>query len=168
MIVEVAPGMDIEWLTDIALKHDAIRPGNLVVERQFGYLEFHAARSGLGPVRGDGDTGSGRRCGGRRPCRRRSWHRASSTGSTPTIPFWSTGTSRAACCCLGDTLFILEMTPSANALLAANEAEKAADVKLGRLPLHGRRGTALHGRHGVEWCAPAAEAATAALGAGGA
>ena len=45
MVIEVAPGMDIEWLTDIALKHDNVKPGNLVVERQFGYLEFHGQSS---------------------------------------------------------------------------------------------------------------------------
>ena len=42
LVIEVAPGMDIEWLTDVALKHDDVKPGNLVVERQFGYLEFHS------------------------------------------------------------------------------------------------------------------------------
>ncbi len=42
LTVEVAPGMDVEWLTDVALKHDDVKPGVLVVERQFGYLEFHS------------------------------------------------------------------------------------------------------------------------------
>jgi hypothetical protein len=42
LVIEVAPGMDIEWLTDVALKHADVKPGNLVVERQFGYLEFHS------------------------------------------------------------------------------------------------------------------------------
>ena len=56
-IIEVAPGLDIEPLTDVALKHADVSGGMLVVERQFGYLEFHsrstssvkaAARSGAG------------------------------------------------------------------------------------------------------------------------
>src|SRR4029078_7943169 len=40
-IIEVAPGLDIEGITDIALKHADVKAGILVVERQFGYLEFH-------------------------------------------------------------------------------------------------------------------------------
>ena len=40
-IIEVAPGLDIEPLTDVALKHAGVAAGVLVVERQFGYLEIH-------------------------------------------------------------------------------------------------------------------------------
>ena len=42
-IIEVAPGLDIEPLTDVALKHADVQAGILVVERQFGYLEIHGA-----------------------------------------------------------------------------------------------------------------------------
>src|ERR687894_65142 len=41
-IIEVAPGLDIEPLTDVALKHTDVQAGILVVERQFGYLEIHS------------------------------------------------------------------------------------------------------------------------------
>ncbi|HLA01653.1 MAG TPA: hypothetical protein VJ019_02735, partial [Aestuariivirga sp.] len=41
-IIEVAPGLDIEALTDVALKSAPVQGGILVVERQFGYLEFHS------------------------------------------------------------------------------------------------------------------------------
>ena len=41
-IVEIAPGLDIEVLTDIVLKNADVRAGLLVVERQFGTLQFHA------------------------------------------------------------------------------------------------------------------------------
>ena len=52
-IIEIAPGLDIEPLTDVALKHANVRAGVLVVERQFGYLEIHGAndavdRDGIG------------------------------------------------------------------------------------------------------------------------
>src|SRR6201989_1709709 len=40
-VIEVAPGLDIEALTDVAVKHADVRAGILVVERQFGYLEIH-------------------------------------------------------------------------------------------------------------------------------
>ena len=41
-IIEVAPGLDIEPLTDVALKSTDVQAGVLVVERQFGYLEIHS------------------------------------------------------------------------------------------------------------------------------
>ena len=41
-IIEVAPGLDIEGLTNVALKHTEVQAGVLVVERQFGYLEFQS------------------------------------------------------------------------------------------------------------------------------
>src|ERR1700758_939335 len=41
-IIEVAPGLDIEPLTDVALKHAEVQGGILVVERQYGYLEIHS------------------------------------------------------------------------------------------------------------------------------
>src|SRR4028119_1928797 len=41
-IIEVAPGLDIEAITDVALKNTDVRAGILVVERQFGYLEIHS------------------------------------------------------------------------------------------------------------------------------
>ena len=46
-IIEVAPGLDIEGITDIALKHADVKAGILVVERQFGYLEFHGETSAV-------------------------------------------------------------------------------------------------------------------------
>ena len=41
-VIEVAPGLDIEALTDVALKAANVQAGILVVERQFGYLEIHS------------------------------------------------------------------------------------------------------------------------------
>ena len=37
----MTPGLDIEPLTDAAVKHAHVRAGILVVERHFGYLEIH-------------------------------------------------------------------------------------------------------------------------------
>src|SRR6218665_700980 len=42
-IVEMAPGLDIEALTDVVLKSADVRAGVLVVERQFGTWQFHAS-----------------------------------------------------------------------------------------------------------------------------
>src|SRR5699024_6964867 len=63
-IIEIAPGLDIEPLTDVALKASDVKAGILVVERQFGYLEFHshstdavnaATQSILDQLKSDGD-----------------------------------------------------------------------------------------------------------------
>ena len=47
-MIEVAPGLDIEPLTDVAVKHTRLQAGILVVERQFGYLEFHSRSTAAG------------------------------------------------------------------------------------------------------------------------
>ena len=47
LIVEVAPGLAIERVTDLALKAvPEVDPGILFVERQFGVLEVHADDAG--------------------------------------------------------------------------------------------------------------------------
>ena len=46
-IIEVAPGLDIEPLTDVALKHAHVSAGILIVERQYGYLEIHGSPSAV-------------------------------------------------------------------------------------------------------------------------
>ena len=74
-IIEVAPGIDIEPLTDVALKHAEVQAGVLVVERQFGYLEFHGE---TGAVKAAADAvldDLGVTRGSRRRCDRRSYAR---------------------------------------------------------------------------------------------
>ena len=65
LIVEVAPGLAIERVTDLALRAvPSVEPGILFVERQFGVLEIHGTRPGGG--------GAGRPGDPRRPARERS------------------------------------------------------------------------------------------------
>src|SRR5919201_5023377 len=43
LIIEVAPGLAIERITDLALRSvPSVEPGLLFVERQFGILEVHS------------------------------------------------------------------------------------------------------------------------------
>ncbi|MDH3403364.1 MAG: hypothetical protein OEP45_07090, partial [Acidobacteriota bacterium] len=42
LFVEIAPGMEINRLTDIALKSTNVTPGMQIVERHFGMLEVHS------------------------------------------------------------------------------------------------------------------------------
>jgi hypothetical protein len=62
LIIEVAPALAIERVTDLALKSvPEIEPGILYVERQFGVLEVHHADQELVDRAGAGDSG-GDRC----------------------------------------------------------------------------------------------------------
>src|SRR5438046_7407839 len=42
LYVEIAPGIEINRVTDIALKSNRVVPGMQIVERQFGMLEIHS------------------------------------------------------------------------------------------------------------------------------
>lgn len=129
LIIEVAPGMDIEWVTDVALKHDEVKPGNLVVERQFGYLEFHsqyassvrsAGAAALDAMEAsEADAIKPQVLASRIVDRVDHYH-----------AFLINRNKSGSMLLPGQSLFILEMQPAAYALLAANEAEKAADVTL--------------------------------------
>ncbi len=128
-IIEVAPGLDIEALTDIAVKHTDVKAGILVVERQFGYLEFHshqtsevkasaaAVLEALGADAGDATkpTILGSKVITRIDHQHAFLINRNKLGSM-IIP--------------GESLYTLEMQPASYAILAANEAEKAANIKI--------------------------------------
>jgi hypothetical protein len=42
LYVEIAPGIAINRITDVALKGNDVRPGMQIVERAFGLLELHS------------------------------------------------------------------------------------------------------------------------------
>lgn len=44
--VEISPGIEINKITDIALKSASVRPGVQVVERLYGLLEVHSSSQG--------------------------------------------------------------------------------------------------------------------------
>lgn len=128
-IIEVAPGLDIEALTDIAVKHSDVRAGILVVERQFGYLEFHsrdtasvkasavAVLEDLGASAGDATVpkilGS-----------------KVITNIDHQHAFLINRNKLGSMIIAGETLYTLEMQPASYAVIAANEAEKAANIKV--------------------------------------
>ena len=43
LFIEVSPGMDINKVTDIALKSTSVTPGMMIVYRRYGALELHHA-----------------------------------------------------------------------------------------------------------------------------
>jgi len=128
-IVEVAPGLDIEALTDIALKNTEVQAGILVVERQFGYLEFHsqstaAVKTSASAILEALDATSGE-------------------AMCPTIlssriitridhqhAFLINRNKLGSMVLGGESLYVLEMQPASYAIIASNEAEKAAEIKV--------------------------------------
>ncbi len=129
MIVEIAPGLDVEWLTDVVLKQVDVKPGVLVVERQFGYLEFHARHASSVRTAGaavleamgvaETDVAKPQILASRQIDRVDSLH-----------SFLINRNKSGSMLLPGESLFLLETTPAAGALLAANEAEKAAAITL--------------------------------------
>jgi hypothetical protein len=128
-IIEVAPGLDIEPLTDVVLKHTEAEAGILVVERQFGYLEFHS-RSTAAVVEA-------------REAVFEALDATEADAMEPTIladklisridhqhAFLINRNKLGSMALPGETLFVLEMQPASYAILATNEAEKAAQIKV--------------------------------------
>ncbi|MUL82693.1 MULTISPECIES: BMC domain-containing protein [unclassified Mycolicibacterium] len=127
-IIEVAPGLDIEGVTDVALKHAEVKAGILVVERQFGYLEFHgetgavkaAAEAALDSLGGDVEAAV-------RPTILASRIISSIDHQHA---FLINRNKIGSMVLPGESLFVLEVAPASYAILATNEAEKAADIKV--------------------------------------
>lgn len=127
-IIEVAPGLDIEPLTDVALKYAEVAAGILVVERQFGYLEFHG-ETGAVKAAADGVLESLAAHAGDAT---RPQILASKIVSSidPQHAFLINRNRSGSMCLAGESLFVLECQPASYAILATNEAEKAADIKV--------------------------------------
>jgi hypothetical protein len=127
--VEISPGIEINRITDIAVKATNVKPAVQVVERLFGLLEVHAPSQA--DVRDAGrailealDLAPEARW---KPeimssqiIRHVDDHHAQlinrNRNGMMLIP--------------GQTLYIMEVAPAAYAALAANEAEKAAEINI--------------------------------------
>jgi ethanolamine utilization microcompartment shell protein EutS len=128
-IIEIAPGLDIEPLTDIALKEADVKAGMLVVERQFGYLEIHshstdsvrlaaaAVLEALGAT--ESDT---------RPPEVLASKIITNVGHEHA--FLINRNKAGSMLLPGESLFVREMQPASFAILATNEAEKASPIKV--------------------------------------
>ncbi|MBM7516549.1 BMC domain-containing protein [Nocardioides nitrophenolicus] len=127
-IIEVAPGIDIEPITDVALKHAEVAAGVLVVERQFGYLEFHgetgsvkaAAEGVLDALGADASSAV------------RPQILASKIISSidHQHAFLINRNKIGSMVLPGESMYVLEVQPASYAIVATNEAEKAADIKV--------------------------------------
>jgi hypothetical protein len=126
LIVEVAPGLAIERVTDLALKAvPDVDPGILFVERQFGVLEVHSAEAADVERAGEAILrGIGARAGDQ--LRPQVLYRDVIEDLSDQHAIIVNRTRQASMVMPGQTLLVCEMTPALFAAVAANEAEKAA------------------------------------------
>jgi hypothetical protein len=127
--VEISPGIEINRITDIALKATRVRPGMQIVERLFGLLEIH--HSEQAEVRAAGAAILDAL--GLEEADRIKPRVVSSTiirhvdaHQVQLINRMRHGHMLLA----GQTLYVLEVEPAGYAALAANEAEKAAQINI--------------------------------------
>jgi ethanolamine utilization microcompartment shell protein EutL len=129
LMVEISPGIEINRITDIALKSTNVTPGMQIVERLYGMLEVHSEsqadvrQAGLSILRALEVTEEDRikpRILSSQIIRSLDDHQ------TQLINRMRHGNMILA----GESLFILECEPAAYAALAANEAEKAARINI--------------------------------------
>lgn len=129
LYVEISPGIEINRMTDVALKATKVKPGMQIVERYFGLLEVHSPSqaevraAGAAILAEIGASEQDRikpRIASSQIIRRIDDHQAQLINrmrhGQMIIP--------------GQTLYLLEMEPASYAPLAANEAEKAADINV--------------------------------------
>ena len=141
LIIEVAPGLAIERVIDLALKSSPeVEPGILFVERQFGVLEIHASdktvvqRAGQAILDGIGAAAADQ-------LRPRTLYSDIIEDITDQHAIILNRNRQASMVMPGQTLLVYEMTPALFATVAANEAEKVApDLTLVDVQLIGAAG----------------------------
>jgi hypothetical protein len=126
LIVEVAPGLAIERVIDLALKSvPEVEPGILFVERQFGVLELHSFdlaelnRAGEAVLKGIGHKAKDQ-------LRPRILYSDVIENITDVHAVIINRNRQASMVMPGETLLVFEMVPALFAAVAANEAEKIA------------------------------------------
>ncbi len=127
--IEISPGIEINRITDIALKAASVRPGVQVVERLYGLLEVHSSSQGETRSAGQAILAAlgVKKEEGLKP-------RVVSSQIIRNIDAYQTQlinrTRRGQLLLAGQTLYVLEVEPATYAALAANEAEKAAAINI--------------------------------------
>jgi len=127
--VEISPGIEINRITDIALKSTKVRPGMQIVERLFGLLEVHhqdqaevraAGAAILGALELEESDRIQPRVVSSQIIRHVDAHQVQLVNRM----------RHGHMLLAGQTLYVLEVEPAGYAALAANEAEKAAHINI--------------------------------------
>ena len=139
LFIEMAPGNEVFHVADVALKAADVKPALQIIEREFGLLELHSnsqaevLAAGAAVLDELGLTEEDRV----KPTI------ASAQFITNVHPYQAQLLNKfrkGALLIPGESLFVLELSPAAYAGLAANEAEKAADIKVVEIRAVGRFG----------------------------
>jgi hypothetical protein len=129
LIVEIAPGIEINRVTDIAVKATNVRPGMQVVERLYGMLEVHSEEQA--EVRQAGHAileALGLKEGDRIKPKVLS---SQVIKHVDDLQVQLINRNRQGMMLVpGESLYILEVEPAGYAAFAANEAEKAAEINV--------------------------------------
>lgn len=139
LFVEVVPGIEINRLSDIALKITNSRPGEMIVERRYGMLEIHSFEQ-------EEVLHAGRMILDELGLKEEE-RLAPSVLATSIInkidPYQAVIINRNSKGMLilgGDDVYLLEVTPAAYSSIAANEAEKHCGVRLVDIRFFGAAG----------------------------
>jgi hypothetical protein len=129
LYVEIAPGIEINRLTDLALKQTRCKPGMQIVERAYGILELH--EDDQGEIRAAGAAmlgGLGLKETDR--LKPRTLTNETITGTSPYHTMLINKMRHGNMIMKNEALLTLECHPAGYAMLAANEAEKAATINI--------------------------------------
>jgi len=129
LFVEIAPGMDIMRVTDVALKATHVKPGMLIIERLYGMLEIHSESQA--DVRAAGRAIL--EMLGLREEDRVKPEIFSSQVIRNISPYHTQLINRSRhgdMILPGQSLYVMEVAPAGYAALAANEAEKSANINI--------------------------------------
>ncbi len=137
--LEVRPGIVVNRLLDIALKRCDVTPGALMTERHFGSLEVHGPDQGQVLAAGSEILKAMGKTWGDQPMpeilndeiiRKITAHHATLLNQ-----------ARGGMLVLGDdTLYTLEVSPAVHVVRCANEAEKAAPIRIASMRTSGAVG----------------------------
>lgn len=129
LILEIAPGIAINNLTDVALKRTRVIPGMQIIERAYGLLELHSFDQG--EVRQAGEVilerMEAKLTDRLRP---RVLSEQTITGIEGYHAQLINRFRHGDMITQGQTLYTLEVHPAGYAAIAANEAEKASPIRL--------------------------------------
>lgn len=157
-VIEIAPGIEINRLLDVALKKTNVLPGMQVVERSYGMLEIHSDEQG--DIRAAGEAILDE-IGQVEENRMRPKVLTSQLIKNVTDHHAQmiNRTRHGHMLLKGDTLYVLEIEPAGYAFYAANEAEKGANINLievrgigafGRVYLGGEESDIIEARNIIE------------------
>lgn len=127
--IEISPGIEINRITDTALKATRVRPGMQIVERRYGLLEVHSSSQAETRAAGAAILEA---LGLQEQDRMRPRVLSSQVirnidaHQVQLVNRMRHGHMLLA----GQTLYVLEVEPAGYAALAANEAEKRAEINI--------------------------------------